>query len=195
MNLRTLRSTAAVTVLAGALVAGLVSPADAATAPSFEQWQSDVSAVTWPAYEYIQQRIDEASSTSNMAIVLDIDNTSLENYYKGGWQVPATQQVLGIAQAAEAQGVKVFFITARPDVLDVYTKWNLEEDGYPIDGYYSRNPIQLFESVQKFKTGVRAKLESKGYDIIANIGNNWVDINGGYADSTWKLPDYNGLLN
>ena len=79
MNLRTLRRTAAVTVLAGGLVAGLVSPAGAASAPSYAQWQSDVTAVTTPALAYIQQRIDEASSTSNLAIVLDIDNTSTEN--------------------------------------------------------------------------------------------------------------------
>ena len=63
-----------------------------------------------------------------------------------------------------------------------------------MDGLYSRNPIQLFEAVNTFKTAEREQLESEGYDIIANIGNNTVDIEGGYADSTWELPNYNGLL-
>jgi predicted secreted acid phosphatase len=194
MNLRTLRRTAAVTVLAGGLVAGLVSPANAASAPSYAQWQSDVTAVTTPALAYIQQRIDEASSTSNLAIVLDIDNTSLENYYYSDYPSPATPQVLAIAQYAASKGVKIFFISARPDVIDWFTEYNLEHVGYHIDGLYTRNPIQLLEAVNTFKTGERQELESKGYDIIANIGNNTVDIEGRYADSTWELPNYNGLL-
>ncbi|MBR7831456.1 hypothetical protein KDK95_34500 [Actinospica sp. MGRD01-02] len=194
MNLRTLCRSAAVAVLAGGLVAGLVSPASAASAPSFAQWQSDVTAVTTPAMAYIQQRINEASSTSNLAIVLDIDNTSTENYYHPSYPSPATPQVLAIAQYATSKGVKLFFITARPDVIDEITEYNLTHDGYHIDGLYSRNPIQLFESINTFKTAERKKLEADGYDIIANIGNNTVDIEGGYADSTWELPNYNGLL-
>ncbi|HET9173480.1 MAG TPA: HAD family acid phosphatase [Actinospica sp.] len=194
MNLRTLRRTAAVTVLAGGLVAGLVSPADADTAPSYAQWQSDVTAVTTPALAYIQQRVNEASSTSNLAIVLDIDNTSTENYYYSSYPSPATPQVLAIAQYAASKGVKIFFITARPDVIDWFTEYNLEHVGYTWTGLYSRNPIQLLESINSFKTAERQKLESEGYDIIADIGNNTVDIEGGYADSTWELPNYNGVL-
>lgn len=194
MSLRTLRRTAAVTVVAGGLVAGLVSPASADSAPSYAQWQSDVSAVTTPALAYIQQRVDEAASTSNLALVLDIDNTSTENYYYPDYPSPATPQVLAIAQYAASKGVKIFFITARPDVIDWFTEYNLTHDGYHIDGLYSRNPIQLLESINTFKTAERQKLESEGYDIIANIGNNTVDIEGGYADSTWELPNYDGLL-
>jgi predicted secreted acid phosphatase len=194
MNLRTLRRTAAVTVLAGGLVAGLVSPASAATAPSYSQWLTDVSAVTTPALAYIQQRVDEASSTSNLAIVLDIDNTSLENYYYPSYPSPATPQVLAIAQYAASKGVKIFFISARPDVIDWFTEYNLEHVGYTWTGLYTRNPIQLLEAVNVFKTAERKSLEAEGYDIIANIGNNDVDIEGGYADSTWELPNYDGLL-
>ena len=195
MNSRALRRLAAVTVVSGALVAGLVSPAGAATTVTYAQWQSDVTAVTDPALAYVQQRIAEASSTSDLAIVLDIDNTSLASYfYPTSYPTPADPPVLALAQYAASKGVKIFFVSARPDVIDLITKYNLTAVGYPVDGLYSRNPIQLFESVQTFKTAEREELESKGYDIIANIGNNWTDLNGGYADSTWKLPDYDGLL-
>jgi predicted secreted acid phosphatase len=194
MKIRSLRRVSAVAALSGALVAGLVTPAEAASAPSYAQWQADVTAVATPAQAYIASRIAAASSTSSLAIVLDIDNTALGNYYSSAVPTPADPPILQIAKYATAHGVKVFFVTARPDLIDLVTEYNLEAVGYHIDGLYSRNVIQLLESVQTFKTAERKMLEGEGYDIIANIGNNWVDLNGGYADTTWKLPDYNGLL-
>jgi predicted secreted acid phosphatase len=194
MKLRALRRTAAVTALAGGLVAGLVTPASAATTVTYDQWQTDVTAVTTPALAYIKERIADASSTSKLAIVLDIDNTALASYFYSSYPTPADPPVLALAQYAASQGVKIFFITARPDVIDWFTEYNLDSVGYHIDGLYSRNPIQLLEAVNTFKTAEREQLESEGYDIIANIGNNDVDIEGGYADSTWELPNYDGLL-
>ncbi|HWG22945.1 HAD family acid phosphatase [Actinospica sp.] len=201
MSLRALRRTAAVTALAGGLVAGLVTPANAATTTSattttvtYTQWQTDVTAVTAPALAYIQERIAEAASTSKLAVVLDIDNTALASYFYSSYPTPADPPVLALAQYAASKGVKIFFITARPDVIDLITEYNLKSVGYQVDGLYSRNPIQLFEAVNTFKTAEREQLESEGYDIIANIGNNTVDIEGGYADSTWELPNYDGLL-
>ncbi|HTJ72342.1 MAG TPA: HAD family acid phosphatase [Actinospica sp.] len=194
MNARALRRAAAVTALAGGLVAGLVTPASAATTVTYAQWQTDVTAVTTPALAYVEERIAEASSTSKLAIVLDIDNTSLASYFYSSYPTPADPPVLALARYAASKGVKIFFITARPDVIDLVTKYNLTAVGYQVDGLYSRNPIQLFEAVNTFKTAEREALEAKGYDIIANIGNNTVDIEGGYADSTWELPNYDGLL-
>jgi predicted secreted acid phosphatase len=185
-----------VTALAGGLVAGLVTPANAATTTTvtYTQWQTDVTAVTAPALAYIQERIAEAASTSKLAVVLDIDNTALASYFYSSYPTPADPPVLALAQYAASKGVKIFFITARPDVIDLITEYNLKSVGYQVDGLYSRNPIQLFEAVNTFKTAEREQLESEGYDIIANIGNNTVDIEGGYADSTWELPNYDGLL-
>ena len=194
MNAHTLRRAATVVALGTALTAAVVTPANAATTVTYAQWQSDVTAVTTPALAYIEQRVADDSSTSKDAIVLDIDNTSLASYFFSSYPTPADPPVLAIAQYAEAHGVKVFFVSARPDLIDPITEYNLKAVGYPVDGLYSRNPIQLLESIQTFKTAEREDLESDGWDIIANIGNNWSDLDGGYADSTWKLPDYDGLL-
>jgi predicted secreted acid phosphatase len=207
MKTSALSRAVAVTSLAAALTAGAVAPAvaqtghpafavkaAASTTITYAQWQADVTVVTNQAQAYIEQRIAAASSTSNLAIVLDIDNTALANYFSSSYPTPADPPVLAIAKYAASKGVKIFFVTARPDLIDEITEYNLKAVGYPVDGLYSRNVIQLFESIQTFKTGVRQQLEADGYDIIANIGNNWVDLNGGYADTTWKLPDYNGLL-
>jgi len=42
--------------------------------------------------------------------------------------------------------------------------------------------------------GVRISVEQAGYTFVANIGNNLTDLNGGHAERTFNLPDYNGTL-
>ncbi|MFD3582031.1 HAD family acid phosphatase [Streptomyces sp. NPDC058683] len=159
------------------------------------QWLSDVAAVTGPAQSYIDSRAAANTSGARLAIVLDIDNTSLETYFEGGITVPATPPVLALAQDAHAKGVSVFFVSARSNLFNVVTKSNLTSVGYPVDGLYARTVAQLLtESIADFKTSQRKAIEANGYDIVANIGNNTTDLSGGYADTTYKLPDYDGLL-
>ncbi len=35
----------------------------------------------------------------------------------------------------------------------------------------------------------RAHIESLGYDIVANFGDQFSDLNGGFADETFKIPN------
>jgi predicted secreted acid phosphatase len=171
------------------------SAATTATAPSYAQWLADATADTAPALAYLQQRVAAGTFTGTPAIVLDIDNTALAAYYNPGtYPTPATQPVLQLAQYASAHGVKVLFVTARPELIDWVTEFNLDSVGYTVDGLYSRDPLELLEPIQTFKTDTRKKLVAHGYDIVANVGNNTTDLEGGYADATFKLPDYSGLL-
>ncbi|WP_320774457.1 HAD family acid phosphatase [Streptomyces sp. CRN 30] len=41
----------------------------------------------------------------------------------------------------------------------------------------------------QYKAGTRKHIESLGYDIIANFGDQYSDLQGGYADKTYKLPN------
>jgi hypothetical protein len=43
--------------------------------------------------------------------------------------------------------------------------------------------------VQAFKTTERIKVEAEGYTIIANIGDQMSDIEGGHAQCTFKVPN------
>ncbi|MFJ3777987.1 HAD family acid phosphatase [Streptomyces sp. NPDC090075] len=195
MNRLTARR-AAVAVTAGlALSFAAALPAQAATVTE-AQWLSDVAAVTGPAQTYIDGRVAANTSGAKLAIVLDIDNTSLETYFEGaGTSTPATPPVLALAQDAHAKGVSVFFVSARSNLFNAITKSNLTSVGYTVDGLYARTVAQLLtESVADFKTSSRKTIEASGYDIVANIGNNTTDLTGGYADTTYKLPDYDGLL-
>jgi hypothetical protein len=41
----------------------------------------------------------------------------------------------------------------------------------------------------QYKSGTRKHIESLGYDIVANFGDQYSDLDGGYADKTFKLPN------
>jgi predicted secreted acid phosphatase len=165
--------------------------AAAASLPSFSTWIADVTTVTNQASAYLATRLPDP--TIKAAIVLDIDNTSLESEYVGGLPTPATPTVLALAKQAKAAGAAVIFVTARPEIIKALTKDNLKQVGYPNDGLYMRGTFD-FSSDLTLKTNARIKIEKAGYTIVANIGNNTTDLDGGHAERTFKLPDYNGQL-
>ena len=45
-----------------------------------------------------------------------------------------------------------------------------------------------------YKSATRAYIESLGYDIVGNFGDQFSDLEGGYADKTFKLPNPNYYL-
>jgi predicted secreted acid phosphatase len=46
----------------------------------------------------------------------------------------------------------------------------------------------------QYKSGTRAYIESQGYDIVANFGDQYSDLLGGFADKTFKMPNPNYYL-
>ena len=99
---------------------------------------------------------------------------------------------LQLFNEARAKNVTVFFITGRRDTptLHAATERNLRAAGY--DGWtalYMRPPVpdDSFKNVQDFKTSKRADI-SRQFRIIANIGDQQSDLDGGYAERTWRVP-------
>ncbi|MEU0661647.1 HAD family acid phosphatase [Streptomyces lavendulocolor] len=161
----------------------------------YTTWQRDVATALAQARPYIEQRTASASG-QKLAVVLDIDNTSLETDFHYFWEypTPAVRPVLDLVRYADSRGVDVFFVTARPGILHAPTAYNLRAVGYPVDGLYVRDLPDLFDEVSAYKTAKRGEIEAKGYTIIANIGNRPTDLVGGRAERTFKLPDYDGKL-
>ncbi|MFD7322396.1 HAD family acid phosphatase [Streptomyces sp. NPDC059875] len=161
----------------------------------YTTWRRDVAAVVAEARPYIEERSERAGS-EKQAIVLDIDNSSLETDFHPFWELPtpAIADVRDLVRDAHDRGVAIFFVTARPGIIYSLTDWNLKKAGYPVDGLYVRSLPDLFAEVSAYKTEQRAEIEAKGYTIIANIGNNTTDLVGGHAERTFKLPDYDGKL-
>jgi predicted secreted acid phosphatase len=46
----------------------------------------------------------------------------------------------------------------------------------------------------RYKSGTRAYIESQGYHIVANFGDQFSDLEGGFADKTFKMPNPNYYL-
>ncbi|TMU92448.1 HAD family acid phosphatase [Streptomyces sp. DASNCL29] len=177
--------------------AAAAAPSSATTAAEevdYETWQRDVRAIIdEQARPYIEERTADPSG-EKQAIVLDIDNTSLETDFGFSYPQPAVGPVLKLAQYAHDRGVAIFFVTARPGIIYLPTEYNLEKVGYSVAGLYVRHLPDLFQDVAEYKTAKRAEIEKSGYTIIANIGNSPTDISGGHAEKSFKLPDYDGQL-
>ncbi|MFD3498898.1 HAD family acid phosphatase [Streptomyces sp. NPDC058676] len=200
---------AAVTAVSAAALVALAVPAEAATTTTsststtatataadvdYATWQQDCQALMGQALPYLKQRIANTKPGEKQAIVFDIDNTTLETDFGFSYPQPANQPVLDVAEYAQEHGVALFFVTARPGIIYSVTDYNLEHVGYEVSGLYVRSFTDLFKDVAAYKTAQRVDIESKGYTIIANIGNSATDLSGGHAEKTYKLPDYDGQL-
>ncbi|WP_371656099.1 MULTISPECIES: HAD family acid phosphatase [unclassified Streptomyces] len=162
----------------------------------YATWLRDVQGVVDTARPYLKDRIAASPAGEKPAIVLDIDNTSLETDFHHFWTfpTPAIQSMRDMVREASSQGVAVFFVTARPGIIESLTSYNLKAVGYPVTGLYVRDMPDLFHEVSTYKTEKRAEIEARGYTIIANFGNNTTDLVGGHAERAFKLPDYDGKL-
>ncbi|KPI26443.1 HAD family acid phosphatase [Streptomyces sp. NPDC048253] len=198
-------ATAAVTAMAvpvGAQAATATGTSTVSTAAAsaaaedvdYATWQQDCQAVVDQALPALKQRIAATKPGEKQAIVFDIDNTTLETDFGFSYPQPANKPVLDVAKYAQEHGVSLFFVTARPGIISGVTDYNLKHVGYQVSGLYVRGFLDLFKDVAAYKTAQRVAIESKGYTIIANIGNSATDLSGGHAETTYKLPDYDGQL-
>ncbi|MFD9435347.1 HAD family acid phosphatase [Streptomyces sp. NPDC060002] len=196
-------ATAAVTAMAvpvGAQAATATGTSTVSTAAAaaedvdYATWQQDCQAVVNQALPTLKQRIAATKPGEKQAIVFDIDNTTLETDFGFSYPQPANKPVLDVARYAQEHGVSLFFVTARPGIISGVTDYNLKYVGYKVSGLYVRGFLDLFKDVATYKTAQRVDIESKGYTIIANIGNSATDLSGGHAETTYKLPDYDGQL-
>lgn len=115
------------------------------------------------------------------------------------WQLHAKDEAIAPAlklfNAAKAKGVTVFFITGRCDVgpMREATIANLKAAGF--DGWAElvlrpkESCAEKLDSVDEFKAPARGKIEEQGYTIIANVGDQWSDLNGGHSRQNFKVPN------
>jgi predicted secreted acid phosphatase len=142
-----------------------------------------------------------------LAIVLDIDETSLSYYSQmvhrqfvatdaelhreiRAANSPAIKPTLELYQQAIKQKIAVFFITGRKELERAPTQKNLKRAGFTHwSGIYFKPMNYKNASTVPYKSGARAEITRKGYTIIANIGDQYSDLKGGYAETWTKLPN------
>jgi predicted secreted acid phosphatase len=176
---------------------------------------TDLQLAAAPAIAWIT---DEAQRVDRPAVVFDIDETALSNWEaikandfgrvlngpcdrlpQGpcGWrawdlraQSTVIQPTMDIFTAARDRGAAIFFITGRDETQRAATEHNLQAVGYT--GYTElimEPPGSHYVSAADFKAPQRAQIEQRGYTIIANIGDQPSDLDGGFAERTYLLPD------
>ena len=173
-------------------------------------YQEELAAKIKKAQEYIiQQAIENQHSKrpKKLAVVLDIDETSISNYDKMvqrdfapdlerihqeimAADAPAIKSTLALYQKAIQHGVKVFFVTGRREFERDATRKNLLQAGYKgWTGLYLRPQDYSQHSIMPFKSNARAKIIKRGYTIVASIGDQYSDILGGNTLKGFKLPN------
>ena len=108
-------------------------------------------------------------------------------------RAPALGPTLAVFKLARAHGITVFFITGRHAAERAVTRRMLIKDGYlgwkPQHLLMEPDTMKV-PSAADFKAPERKWIEKTlGYTIIANIGDQWSDLAGGYAKRDFKLPD------
>ncbi|WP_029145771.1 HAD family acid phosphatase [Microbacterium luticocti] len=116
---------------------------------------------------------------------------------------PATPGMVDLVDRAQKMGFAVIGITGRSDAQKAASIANVTKVGYrgfTAANYYTKWPTGAQPSyircatatctTVEFKAGTRRHLERDlGYDIAVNIGDQWSDLQGGYANHTVKLPN------
>ena len=106
------------------------------------------------------------------------------------YDAPAVKPVLGLFKRAKRLKVKVFFITARPEVIRAGTLQNLRAAGYTGKYELILQPADyMTDSKIPYKSGARKQIEKRGFHIVANVGDQQSDLKGGHAERTFKLPN------
>jgi predicted secreted acid phosphatase len=169
------------------------------------RYEADVQHVASRAMQYIRHRA--ASGAPNLAVVLDIDDTATSTWGRlmqddfarkdrmfVAWEEsqsdPPIMPIRDLYRECRRLGVKVFFITARRTSLADRTRFTLTAAGYTDpDGIFFRPESDTARSLVPFKEATRRRLTEEGFAIIANIGDQYSDVAGGYAERSFKLPN------
>jgi HAD superfamily, subfamily IIIB (Acid phosphatase) len=186
------------------------------------RYETDLEAVGSRAENYLDRRVPKIRKQARrscrangvrhcpkpkLAIVLDIDETSLSNYqvlaatdFTGATAAlaasllaataPPIDPTLELFDDAVGMGVDVFFITGRPEVSIIRdrTEQNLTGAGYSGWKELILNPGDAGGTVA-YKSGAREQITDDGYDIVVNLGDQDSDLKGGFAEKAFKYPN------
>jgi len=168
------------------------------------RWEADIRQV---ADECLAFAEGARATVARPAVVFDIDETLLSNWQYEidndfarsiplfrTWALRAActpiDPVKRFYVTMRDEGVACFVITGRRESLRAATEENLRRAG--LDGWrgIAFQPAGYESpSIVPFKSGERAKIEQQGYTIVANIGDQESDLEGGHALHVCKVPN------
>jgi hypothetical protein len=179
-------------------------------------YAKEVRRLTWRVHHYLAWRSHHPHGIDgHPALVFDIDDTTLTTYdyeiysnfvynptttgaFVDNAVFPATPGMVNLITWARDRGYTVFFLTGRPEAQRPGTLTNLADVGYdPVSAqtFLKDQTLPWLTSCapsctsEQYKTLTRRHLEHIGYDIVANLGDQFSDLRGGFADRTVKVPN------
>jgi acid phosphatase len=160
------------------------------------------------AITFLRRRTAHVRPAEKLAMVFDIDETSLSNWkllvqedftydkkafdaWNESGQSPVIPGSLRVEQEAERLGVAVFFITGRPEREREITEKNLKAQGF--GGWQQlslRSAAMEGKTAEDYKSSVRGDIVAQGYKIVLNVGDQWSDLKGKpEAEFSVKYPN------
>jgi acid phosphatase len=171
-------------------------------------YETDLKRQSDLAIAYLERRVAKGRPGDKLALVLDIDETSLSNweeekqddfgYIAKDWndwvnqkKAAAIAGTLRLANDALKHGVAVFFITGRREDQRDATAENLKTAGYhDWAGLALRGAHPATQTTIDYKSQERKKIANAGYKIVLNVGDQMSDLKGDpQAEMSVKLPN------
>ena len=160
------------------------------------------------AIAFLRRRAAQRRSGEKLAVVLDIDESTLSNYQDlvgsdfafntaafKAWvvsaQAPAIPGTLRIYKEAQRLGFIVFFLTGRSETERDATERNLRAQGFANwQQLTMRAANQATETAEAYKSAARRQIAAEGYKLALNVGDQWSDLKGNpEAEFSVKYPD------
>ncbi len=169
------------------------------------QYQHEFDEIVGQAKSYLETNLERYRG-QRPTLVLDIDETSISNmpylqendfgYIPEPWQAwvqgdraQPFASTMELYRWARANDIHVFFVTARPESDREATLRLLNRTGYSdIAGLYLK-PLEDKTSSAVYKAAQRRKIPDLGYRVVVNLGDQLTDLDGGYAEASFKLPN------
>jgi hypothetical protein len=151
------------------------------------------------------------------AVVFDIDDTTLNTFsyeiyssfvfnpttnaaFVNAGVFPAVFGMPALVSQAQAEGYTVFFLTGRNISQFAGTKSNLLNVGYPavpdsqlylkdVSAPWLASCGGASCTTDQYKSLTRQHIESLGYDIVGNFGDQFSDLSFGFEDKAFKIPN------
>ena len=172
-------------------------------------WAKDVRIALRTARGHLLAELERAKKGDRPAIVLDIDDTSLTQFpcrepgdlpfddaaagaaCVASGTLPAIKPTRKLYRLAQRKGVAVFFVTGRPEASEEATTANLRRAGYRGEHTLVLRPNDTLgePTVVPYKSEAREVIADEGYDILVNVGDQYSDLKGGFADHRVKVAN------
>jgi acid phosphatase len=168
----------------------------------------DVEGQADRAIEFLRKRAARQNSKEKLALILDIDETTLSTYPEmmqtgfaynpavfEAWVQAATGKAipgtLRVFKEAQRLGVSIFFVTGRSETERTATERNLRAEGFDSWKLLFMRPAEHgSQTIGDYKAVIRGQIVAAGYTLALNVGDQWSDLKGKpEAEFSVKYPD------